>query len=145
MTFIILFYFFDSHCVDALHHALPFISSSISLPLCHTHTPTRTHAYYNANTKPFIHNRKIFIHDRKLILLQVPILLLCNKQDVPGAMSVAEVKAVFNEVAPRLGVRDVKADACSAASDAGVVEAVAWLAAAVKRNPLRPPASDQVM
>lgn len=38
----------------------------------------------------------------------LPILVLVNKSDVDGAMSVAEVKEVFNESAPKLGVRDCK-------------------------------------
>jgi signal recognition particle receptor subunit beta len=38
----------------------------------------------------------------------LPILVLVNKCDADGAMSVAEVKEVFNESAPKLGVRDCK-------------------------------------
>lgn len=38
----------------------------------------------------------------------LPILVLVNKCDIEGAMSISEVKEVFNESAPKLGVRDCK-------------------------------------
>jgi ADP-ribosylation factor related protein 1 len=44
----------------------------------------------------------------------LPILVLVNKCDVDGAMSISEVKEVFNESAPKLGVRDCKVMQASA-------------------------------
>lgn len=36
----------------------------------------------------------------------VPVLMLANKQDVPGASRVEEIKEVFNKIAAKLGARD---------------------------------------
>ncbi|TPX30321.1 hypothetical protein SeMB42_g07932, partial [Synchytrium endobioticum] len=44
----------------------------------------------------------------------VPVLMLANKQDVPGAMKVHEIKEIFNHIAVKLGARDSKVLALSA-------------------------------
>lgn len=36
----------------------------------------------------------------------VPVLMLANKQDIPGALRVEEIKEVFNKIAAKLGARD---------------------------------------
>ncbi|EDQ92987.1 uncharacterized protein MONBRDRAFT_2913, partial [Monosiga brevicollis MX1] len=44
----------------------------------------------------------------------LPILVVCNKQDIEDAMTIAEVKGVFNQSAYKLGVRDCKVHSISA-------------------------------
>ncbi len=55
-------------------------------------------------------------------------------------MSVAEIKAVFNESAYKLGVRDCKVETMSAASGTNLAGGLEWMAHCVKRNKARPPA-----
>eukprot|EP00035_Acanthoeca_spectabilis_P006506 m.125352 g.125352 ORF g.125352 m.125352 type:complete len:202 (+) comp13536_c0_seq5:254-859(+) len=70
----------------------------------------------------------------------LPILVLVNKCDIEGAMSISEVKEVFNESAPKLGVRDCKVLHASAVTGENVENAVSWLQRAVQRNHhMRPP------
>lgn len=69
----------------------------------------------------------------------VPLLVVCNKQDVEGAMSVQEVKAVFNESAYKLGMRDCKVENTSAVSGTNLSTGLEWIAHCVKRNKARPP------
>eukprot|EP00037_Helgoeca_nana_P026698 m.302164 g.302164 ORF g.302164 m.302164 type:complete len:202 (+) comp27289_c0_seq3:561-1166(+) len=64
----------------------------------------------------------------------LPVLVLVNKCDVDGAMSISEVKEVFNESAPKLGVRDCKVMQASAITGENVEVAVVWLQRAVQRN-----------
>eukprot|EP00051_Salpingoeca_urceolata_P006680 m.88441 g.88441 ORF g.88441 m.88441 type:complete len:85 (+) comp14941_c0_seq3:323-577(+) len=69
----------------------------------------------------------------------LPMLVLCNKQDVPGAMTVADIKHVFNDSAPKLGVRDCKVQRVSAITGDNLRESLEWMAQCVQRNPSRPP------
>ncbi len=56
----------------------------------------------------------------------VPILMLCNKQDLPNAMQVHEIQEIFNQIAQKLEARDSKVLAISAVTGAGVMEAVGY-------------------
>ncbi|KAI8620522.1 ADP-ribosylation factor family-domain-containing protein [Chytriomyces sp. MP71] len=70
----------------------------------------------------------------------VPMLLLANKSDKPGAISVAHLKEIFNPVAAKLGARDSKVLSVSALEGTGVREAMDWLFLRLERNrPNRPP------
>ena len=44
----------------------------------------------------------------------VPILMLANKHDVPGALRVEDIKEIFNPIAMQLGARDSKVISVSA-------------------------------
>ena len=44
----------------------------------------------------------------------VPVLMLANKQDLPEALPVEEIKQVFNKIAASLDARDSRAMAVSA-------------------------------
>lgn len=36
----------------------------------------------------------------------VPVLMLANKQDMPTALKLEQIKEIFNKIAERLGARD---------------------------------------
>ncbi|KAI9222913.1 ADP-ribosylation factor family-domain-containing protein [Blastocladiella britannica] len=57
----------------------------------------------------------------------LPILMLANKQDVPGALRVEQIKEVFNQIAVRLDARDSRVLPCVATTGSGVRDAVDWL------------------
>ena len=92
----------------------------------------------------------------------VPVLMLANKQDIPGALRVEEVKEVFNKIAVKLGARDSRVLPVSALEGSvfksglrngfnnntrfffyirnGVEDAVNWLVLRLQRNKInRPP------
>ncbi|KAI8378596.1 ADP-ribosylation factor family-domain-containing protein [Blakeslea trispora] len=70
----------------------------------------------------------------------VPVLMLANKQDVPGALKVEEVKEVFNKIAMKLGARDSRVLSISALEGNGVEDAIDWLVLRLQRNRAnRPP------
>ncbi|KAJ3364255.1 small GTP-binding protein domain [Allomyces macrogynus ATCC 38327] len=70
----------------------------------------------------------------------LPILMLANKQDVPGCLRVEEIKEVFNPIAVQLGARDSKVLPCVALTGSGVRDAVDWLFVRIQRNRIhRPP------
>ncbi|KAF9425365.1 ADP-ribosylation factor protein 3 [Entomortierella beljakovae] len=70
----------------------------------------------------------------------VPVLMLANKQDVPTALRLEEIKEIFNKIAVRLGARDSKVLPISALEGTGVKDAVDWLFLRVQRNKVnRPP------
>ncbi|KAI9361893.1 ADP-ribosylation factor family-domain-containing protein [Pilaira anomala] len=70
----------------------------------------------------------------------VPVLMLANKQDVPGALRVEEVKEVFNKIAVKLGARDSRVLPVSALEGNGVEDAIDWLVLRLHRNKInRPP------
>lgn len=76
----------------------------------------------------------------------VPVLMLANKQDVPGAMTLVEIQEIFNQMVLKLEARDSKVLLISAIkgylgfiSD-GVQDAIEWLYLRLQRNKLeRPP------
>ncbi|KAK2191023.1 hypothetical protein NP493_62g02001 [Ridgeia piscesae] len=73
-------------------------------------------------------------------LTGVPLLLLANKQDLDGCMSVSDVKGVFRDTAHKLGRRDHTVMGVSALMGNGMHETINWIMESVKRNELeRPP------
>ncbi|TPX33024.1 hypothetical protein SmJEL517_g04028 [Synchytrium microbalum] len=68
------------------------------------------------------------------IIEGIPVLMLANKQDVPDALKVHEIKEIFNHIAVKLGARDSKVLAISALQGEGVMEAVDWLFLRLQRN-----------
>ncbi|KAJ1980545.1 ADP-ribosylation factor protein 3 [Dimargaris verticillata] len=73
----------------------------------------------------------------------VPVLMLANKQDLPAAMAVEEIKETFNKIASGLGARDSKAMPVSALAGDGVRDAVEWLYTRLQYNrDNRPPIID---
>lgn len=81
------------------------------------------------------------VEDRSL--QGVPLLVLANKQDVEGALTIPEIKAVFNESAPKLGVRDCKVQNVSAITGQNIKAALEWMSNSVERNHARPPAGQE--
>ena len=43
------------------------------------------------------------------IITSLPVLMLANKQDVPGALKIHDIKTIFNKIAQNLGATDSKA------------------------------------
>lgn len=70
----------------------------------------------------------------------VPIITLCNKQDLPEHMEIHEIQRIFNRIAVKLEARDSKVMAVSALEGLGVTECVAWILDRVQKNSTdRPP------
>ncbi|ORZ14663.1 ADP-ribosylation factor family-domain-containing protein [Absidia repens] len=70
----------------------------------------------------------------------VPVLMLANKQDLPNALRVEEIKEVFNKIAVKLGARDSRVLSVSALEGDGVREAIDWMIKRLQRNKInRPP------
>ncbi|KAG0364128.1 ADP-ribosylation factor protein 3 [Gamsiella multidivaricata] len=70
----------------------------------------------------------------------VPVLMLANKQDMPTALKLEQIKEIFNQIAERLGARDSRVLPISALEGTGVKDAVDWLFLRVQRNKVnRPP------
>jgi len=70
----------------------------------------------------------------------MPLILVCNKQDLDGCMSVTDVKTVFHESVEKLGRRDCTVLPVSALNGTNVAEAIDWMHSRVKRNiGVRPP------
>jgi ADP-ribosylation factor related protein 1 len=70
----------------------------------------------------------------------LPILMLANKQDVPGCLRVEQIKERFNPLAAHLGARDSKVLPCVALTGSGVRDAVDWLFIRIQQNRMnRPP------
>ncbi|KAJ1644342.1 ADP-ribosylation factor protein 3 [Dispira simplex] len=64
----------------------------------------------------------------------VPVLMLANKQDLPVAMVVEEIKEVFNKIAYGLGARGSKVLLVSALAGGGVCDAMEWLHTRLQYN-----------
>ncbi|KAJ1993411.1 ADP-ribosylation factor protein 3 [Dimargaris cristalligena] len=70
----------------------------------------------------------------------VPVLMLANKQDLPVAMPVEEIKETFNKIAYGLGARESKVLPVSALAGDGVRDAIEWLYTRLQFNrETRPP------
>ncbi|KAI9159541.1 ADP-ribosylation factor protein 3 [Blastocladiella emersonii ATCC 22665] len=70
----------------------------------------------------------------------LPVLMLANKQDLPGAMRVEQIKEIFNHIALQMGARDSKVLPCVALTGSGVRDAVDWLFVRIQHNRAgRPP------
>jgi len=78
-------------------------------------------------------------------LVGVPLLLLANKQDLDGCLSVSTIKNAFKENEHKVGRRDCKAMGVSALKGDGVDEGIRWLVQCVQRNSLsRPPTQKDI-
>ncbi|CAF0956809.1 unnamed protein product [Didymodactylos carnosus] len=73
-------------------------------------------------------------------LINVPLLLSCNKQDLDDCMTVPEIKRLFNRSIQSVGVRDCMVLASSAITGDGINESIDWMKDCIIRNStLRPP------
>jgi len=73
----------------------------------------------------------------------VPLLLVCNKQDIEGCLAVPEIKTAFHESVAKLGHRDCTVLAVSALNGTNVHDSIAWITQCIKRNSIhRPPRLD---
>ncbi|KXS20969.1 ARF/SAR superfamily [Gonapodya prolifera JEL478] len=75
------------------------------------------------------------------LTLNVPLILLANKQDLPTALPPHELKERFvNRIAERMGARESGVMAVSAIEGTGVKDAIDWIWTRVQRNrSARPP------
>jgi ADP-ribosylation factor related protein 1 len=83
---------------------------------------------------------------RNDIVEGVPMIMLANKQDIPGALKLHEIKEIFNQIAVQLEARDSKVLCVSALTGYfrltrdGVQDAVEWLHTRLLLNKVnRPP------
>jgi ADP-ribosylation factor related protein 1 len=65
----------------------------------------------------------------------VPVLMLANKQDIKGrAVSVEQIKEIFNRLAVRLDAIDSRVLPVSALTGEGIRDAMEWLQLRLLRN-----------
>jgi len=64
----------------------------------------------------------------------VPVLMIANKQDLPDAMKVEQIKEEFNQIALKLDALDSRVLPASALTGEGVREAVEWMVTRVNHN-----------
>lgn len=76
-------------------------------------------------------------------LINVPLLVSCNKQDLDQCMTIPEIKRVFNRSTSNIGVRDCMVLACSALTGDGINESITWMKDCILRNALARPAKRQ--
>jgi len=70
----------------------------------------------------------------------VPLLFLCNKQDMQGCLTVNQIREAFSDSASKMGKRDCSVRGVSALHGQGIEEAIVWLTQSViKNNETRPP------
>ncbi|XP_050401336.1 ADP-ribosylation factor-related protein 1 isoform X2 [Patella vulgata] len=75
----------------------------------------------------------------------VPLLLLGNKQDLQGCISVGSMKEIFTPVPDVIGVRDCNVLGASALKGDGVMEGIHLLVDGIKRNSIsRPPTQKEI-
>lgn len=74
---------------------------------------------------------KTIMDDR---LISVPILTLANKDDLPTAMKLYEIKEYLNPIAENLFARECKVISVSALTGHGINEAMDWLLSRLKLN-----------
>lgn len=77
-------------------------------------------------------------------LTGVPLLVLANKQDLEGCMSVPEIKQTFKDCSSVIGHRDCLVMPVSALKGDGVNEGISWIVNCVKRNVHRPPVNKEI-
>ncbi|KAI8893916.1 ADP-ribosylation factor family-domain-containing protein [Globomyces pollinis-pini] len=74
------------------------------------------------------------------IINGIPVIMLANKQDVVGALTLQEIQEIFNQIAVALEARDSKVLCISALEGTGVQDAIEWLYLRLQRNKVdRPP------
>ncbi|XP_064624972.1 ADP-ribosylation factor-related protein 1-like [Lineus longissimus] len=79
------------------------------------------------------------------VLDGVPLLILANKQDLEGHMTVSDIKTQFRDSAHHIGRRDCKVLGTAAITGEGVHEGIDWITQAVQRNNIRrPPAQKEI-
>ncbi|XP_032809018.1 ADP-ribosylation factor-related protein 1 [Petromyzon marinus] len=69
----------------------------------------------------------------------VPLLVLANKQDMEGCLTVPDIKTAFSDCATKIGKRDCLVQPSSALTGDGVNEGIEWMVKCVVRNLHRPP------
>jgi ADP-ribosylation factor related protein 1 len=73
-------------------------------------------------------------------LAGVPLLFVCNKQDMHGSLSTTQIKEAFSDSARKMGKRECCVRGASALQGAGITEGIDWVTEAVVRNcDVRPP------
>lgn len=78
-------------------------------------------------------------------LHSVPVLVLGNKQDLEGCLSVSDIKEEFNKSSPLIGKRDCHIQASSGLTGEGVDDGINWVVQCVQRNIYRrPPRSEEI-
>ncbi|VDP02892.1 unnamed protein product [Soboliphyme baturini] len=64
----------------------------------------------------------------------VPVLVVCNKQDMEGCLTVSEIKSVFSASTKHIGSRDFTFFAVSALKGTNVCESINWMINCLKRS-----------
>ncbi|XP_071837622.1 ADP-ribosylation factor-related protein 1-like [Apostichopus japonicus] len=78
-------------------------------------------------------------------LYSVPVLVLGNKQDLEGCLSVSDIKKEFNKSSSLIGKRDCHIQASSGLTGKGVDDGINWVVQCVQRNVYRrPPRSEEI-
>lgn len=72
-------------------------------------------------------------------LTGVPLLVVANKQDIEGCLSVNDIKTAFHESASQIGRRDCTVLSASALKGVGVDDGIKWMSQCIQRNVSRPP------
>ncbi|XP_033097947.1 ADP-ribosylation factor-related protein 1-like isoform X2 [Anneissia japonica] len=76
-------------------------------------------------------------------LAGVPLLVLVNKQDVDGCLTVATIKEMFHQSVSKIGKRDCHVQAISAKTGDGIYECIDWMKNMVVRNSIRRPPTEK--
>jgi len=71
----------------------------------------------------------------------IPLLIVCNKQDIEDCLSVADIKTVFHESVEKIGHRDCTVMSVSALDGTNVQKSISWLLQCIRRNALNRPAT----
>ncbi|ESO92417.1 hypothetical protein LOTGIDRAFT_204069 [Lottia gigantea] len=75
----------------------------------------------------------------------VPLLLVGNKQDLDGCITIGTMKELFTPVKDLLGSRDSHILGASALKGDGVMEGIEWIVEGIKRNSMdRPPTQKDI-
>ena len=73
-------------------------------------------------------------------LMGVPLLFLCNKQDMQDCLTVNQIREAFSDAAAKMGKRDCSVRGVSALHGQGLEDATAWLTdSIIKNSQVRPP------
>jgi len=71
----------------------------------------------------------------------IPLLIVCNKQDIEDCLSVADIKTVFHESVEKIGHSDCTVMSVSALDGTNVQKSISWLLQCIRRNALNRPAT----
>lgn len=78
-------------------------------------------------------------------LVGLPLLVTCNKQDLPECMNIPEIKKQFNKSSSQIGIRNCMVTATSALTGEGIHEGINWMRECIEANSVnRPPRETKI-